>query len=1029
MSELVLHGGADLVDLAAAFTQTACLPGDPFVRPLLLLPEGGTERWLSQEVARRSGDEGIFAGFEIHRLAHLEQLLSPHPTDADPWAPERLVWTMLQLVDSDTNPRLQPLRHHLDANDQRYANALRIAHLLRRYPDHRPELIRRWSVPGAQESPTDDWQGVLWQLLQRHIAEPNPLIRRAALVSAIRQGEHAVCWPSIHVFAPRTIHPSSPELLQALASQTPVHIWLPTIGPGRASHPVGAPLGRRAHAWWRAWAAVAGRIEQLPSQPRPDTSLGALQTGIHRGETVTHDADHTITIQASHGVARQVGVLREAVAAAFADNPTLEPRDVAILCPDPDALAPHLHAAFSSPLDANQAHPATTLRVQVAERSAAVANQVYRLLADVLRLGARRATTNDLLALMSHPFVARRFGWSSEDLDRLEQLLDQASVRWGINRNHRGYFGLPQIAQNTWQLGVQRLLLGEALSADRPTQLGSVATVDDVSSTDTVRVGSLAEFVSRVSRIVTAIGEPGRLTTWVDRLRNCIDLLLDVPFDELWQLNQVWATLADWASRREEATALLGPSDAVALLDGSFAHRTLRPSYGNGSLVVSSLAGLARVPHRVLCLVGFDERTFPRRQRADGDDLLLREPHALDPDPGADDRQHFLDAILSASERLIVIYQGHSSHLNTEHHPPAGVLELIELLGSDQVRSEPLQPFAPGNFEPAAPRSFDQSSLAAARALIGPRRDRIDRWRVGIVPRTAGLVELELDSLVALVKHPGRFWLRQRTGITLGRDDIPRPELPLELDGLSRWKIGTQILTGLLAGHSVEALARSAWLSGDVPPLNLGERAMANMTSTAQQIHQAWQRVADGPLDSQLLSVDVGAVRVTGTVITRGGSIVEAHFGRIGPQHLGPAWMRVLVATAALGQRIDAVLVGPTSSESLHAPPVALARSFLADVVALAAEATEQVLLLPPRLSYRWAADRARGQDPLANFFGLKDDWKRDQDEVWHKLFPTGNPWEQRRTDAGRWGHPKETTSLGALAAQVWGPLITGLGR
>ena len=45
-----------------------------------------------------------------------------------------------------------------------------------------------------------------------------------------------------------------------------------------------------------------------------------------------------------------------------------------------------------------------------------------------------------------------------------EMQVADAAVRWGINPEHRARFGLGDIQQNTWQLGVQRLVLGEAFS-------------------------------------------------------------------------------------------------------------------------------------------------------------------------------------------------------------------------------------------------------------------------------------------------------------------------------------------------------------------------------------------------------------------------------------------------------------------------------------------------------------------------------------------------------------------------------------
>ena len=61
---------------------------------------------------------------------------------------------------------------------------------------------------------------------------------------------------------------------------------------------------------------------------------------------VPHDG--SVTIHACHGPARQVEVLRESLLHLLNDDPTLQPRDVIIMCPDVDTFAPLLAAAFGA---------------------------------------------------------------------------------------------------------------------------------------------------------------------------------------------------------------------------------------------------------------------------------------------------------------------------------------------------------------------------------------------------------------------------------------------------------------------------------------------------------------------------------------------------------------------------------------------------------------------------------------------------------------------------------------------------------
>ena len=59
-------------------------------------------------------------------------------------------------------------------------------------------------------------------------------------------------------------------------------------------------------------------------------------------------ADRSIQVHACHGRARQVEVLRDAILHMLADDPTLEPRDVIVMCPDIETFAPLIHATFGA---------------------------------------------------------------------------------------------------------------------------------------------------------------------------------------------------------------------------------------------------------------------------------------------------------------------------------------------------------------------------------------------------------------------------------------------------------------------------------------------------------------------------------------------------------------------------------------------------------------------------------------------------------------------------------------------------------
>ncbi len=103
--------------------------------------------------------------------------------------------------------------------------------------------------------------------------------------------------------------------------------------------------------------------------------------------------DRSVAVHACHGRARQVEVLREVVLDRLAADPTLEPRDVLVMCPDVEEFAPLIAAAFglhasaaTATVESREQHPAARLRVRLADRALTQGNPLLGTMASLLEL-------------------------------------------------------------------------------------------------------------------------------------------------------------------------------------------------------------------------------------------------------------------------------------------------------------------------------------------------------------------------------------------------------------------------------------------------------------------------------------------------------------------------------------------------------------------------------------------------------------------------------------------------------------------
>ena len=97
-----------------------------------------------------------------------------------------------------------------------------------------------------------------------------------------------------------------------------------------------------------------------------------------------------------------------------------------------------------------------------------------------------------------------------------------------------------------------------------------------------------------------------------------------------------------------------------------------------GGVTFCAMLPMRSIPFKVIALVGMGSRAFPRTQRPAGFDLIASHPRPGDRSVREEDRYLFLEALLSAREKLIISYVGQSIKDNSEIPPSVVVSELIE---------------------------------------------------------------------------------------------------------------------------------------------------------------------------------------------------------------------------------------------------------------------------------------------------------------------------------------------------------------
>jgi exodeoxyribonuclease V gamma subunit len=179
--------------------------------------------------------------------------------------------------------------------------------------------------------------------------------------------------------------------------------------------------------------------------PNDTTTLSRVQRDIFllQNQAATRPVateDRSIQFHSCHSPMRELEVLHDQLLAIFAEDRSLEARDVVVMMPEIASYAPYIEAVFDTPETEKLRIPFT-----IADRSPRAENNLVDTFLAILELSESRYHASSVLHILESPAVLRRFQLAEADLETIRSWIEKAAIRWGIDASHRENFVLPSV--------------------------------------------------------------------------------------------------------------------------------------------------------------------------------------------------------------------------------------------------------------------------------------------------------------------------------------------------------------------------------------------------------------------------------------------------------------------------------------------------------------------------------------------------------------------------------------------------------
>ncbi|RYF84568.1 MAG: exodeoxyribonuclease V subunit gamma, partial [Chitinophagaceae bacterium] len=412
------------------------------------------------------------------------------------------------------------------------------------------------------------------------------------------------------------------------------------------------------------------------SPPTTQTLLGKIQEDLfysHREKNSPLElsalADGSFTISACYTPAREVEALYNYLVKHVDEGSEegVSPRDIVVMVSDIDAYAPYIRAVFDT---APYSFPYT-----IADEKIDSSDSAFAALEALLRLHDDNFTAEAVLQLLDFTSIRERFG--IQELTLIRKAVSSAAFRFGMegkNEDDSVYLSCSN--------ALRRLMFGICMSGDEPHSFGDheFYPVEMVEGSDALPLVRFCHFAEVLMASIKERAKARSVAEWGVYVEGVINNFLFREGEEGKEcallLRQVEKTVG-WDGLLEEEVSYEVFTFSFLKTLGN---ETRQHAYVSKGITFCSLIPMRSIPFKVVALLGMNMGQFPRNEALLGFNLMERERRRGDRHVKANDKQLFLDTLLSAQEKLYISYIGRSSKDNSLIPPSSLVDELLNYL-------------------------------------------------------------------------------------------------------------------------------------------------------------------------------------------------------------------------------------------------------------------------------------------------------------------------------------------------------------
>lgn len=759
----------------------------------------------------------------------------------------------------------------IDKDIKRMALAERVADLFDQYQVYRTEMIEEWNRGEGEEH----WQKDLWVKARTMAAADFPdktLVGKYILENLNDADKVEVVKkkiPNIYFFGLSLMTNFHLQIFYAIAQHIDLYFLMQNPAPNdywyedksekvidylkrkkiipetekAVSHPLLTNWGKLIQdtflMMFQNEESLNNYREIESIEPPKDSLLHSIQNSIFNNEkdeiefSMQQIQDGSIQINSCFSPVREVEALYNyLVQLVDQKNESLSARDIVVMVSDIDLYASYIRAVFDN--------APYYLRYSIADESYVVSDSISNTLVEILSLNESQFTSEKVMNLLNLSAIKRQF--QIYDDMKMRDLVVQANIRFGTEGDKED-----QTHYVSWKYGLKRMMYGLCMSGAKEFGSGedSFFPLDSVEGYEMFEVIRFVNFVQTLMDSIEKRKKKRTISEWVEYVEET--LITFVGVNEEVQ-DEDYAVLLNQLERYNILQDLFDEKVSFEVFQHSFLP-TLKDAkrsgnFASGGITFCSLIPMRSIPFKVVGLLGLNFDKFPRIDKRQSFDLMLKEKKRGDRNVKDNDKHLFLETLLSAQDYLYISYIGQNIKDNSTLPPSALIDELLDFISvktenPDFVREKFIQKHPLHGFS----KKYNTNNEKLYSYLIDNPKELPEL----ISDTKEKTLKFDFDSieiarLSNFLKDPISEHYKRVFNIYYREEDYQLQETEIfELNHLEKWKLKNDLINV----EAIDSFKNKQLKTGKLPLRNIGEVVLQKEIEAVDFVKEKYNEIID----------------------------------------------------------------------------------------------------------------------------------------------------------------------------------------